>query len=284
LDNSCTKVYISPSKSDREIIEVKNQVLIHTKIDIAFPILHGKNGEDGTLQGLLEMSGIRYVGCNVATSSICIDKDYAHKIVSYAGFNVPSSLAIDYKTNQKEINDFSEKVGYPIYAKPAKEGSSIGITKAKNNHELLQGIDEALKFDKKVVLEENINGFEVGCAILGNDDLIVGTVDEIEIPNGFFDFKEKYTLEHSKIHLPARIDSELSERIKETAKGIYRALGCTGLSRVDMFVDKEKKIIFNEVNTLPGFTTGSRFPNMLLHSGIEYKDILDKLIELAMQE
>ncbi len=284
LDNGCTKVMISPSKGDREIIEIKNNVLIHTKIDIVFPILHGKNGEDGTLQGLLEISGIRYVGCNVAASSICMDKDYAHKIVSYAGFDVPNSLAIDHQTDEKEINDFAENVGYPIYVKPAKEGSSIGITKSKNKYELFQGIDEALKFDDKVVLEENINGFEVGCAILGKNDLIVGTVDEIEVPSGFFDFKEKYTLEHSKIHLPARIDNKLSEKIKETAKGIYRALGCSGLSRVDMFVDEKNRIVFNEVNTLPGFTTGSRFPNMLLHSGIEYKEILDKLIELGIQE
>ncbi len=283
LDNSCTKVMISPSKGDGEIVEISNQDIIHTKIDIVFPILHGRNGEDGTLQGLLEICGIPYVGCNTATSSICIDKDYAHKIVHNAGFNVPRSLAINNRTNEKEINDFANNVGYPIYVKPAKEGSSIGITKSKNKYELFQGIEEALKLDDKVVLEENINGFEVGCAILGNDDLIVGTVDEIEVPNGFFDFKEKYTLEHSKIHLPARIDSELSEKIKETAKGIYKSLGCSGLSRVDMFVDEKNRIVFNEVNTLPGFTTGSRFPNMLLHSGIEYKDILDKLIELGMQ-
>ncbi|SDK09777.1 D-alanine--D-serine ligase VanG [Natronincola ferrireducens] len=283
LDNSCTKVMISPSKGDREIIEIKNGMLIPTKIDIVFPVLHGKNGEDGTIQGLFEISGIPYVGCNVATSSVCMDKDYAHKIVDYAGFDVPKSLAISRQTNETEIEAFVERVNYPIYVKPAQEGSSIGITKANNKHELFQGIDEALQFDNKVVLEENINGFEVGCAIIGDDDLIVGTVDEIETPSGFFDFKEKYTLEYSKIHLPARIDNELCEKIKATAKGIYKVLGCTGLSRVDLFVDEKNRIIFNEVNTLPGFTTGSRFPNMLLHSGIEYRYILDMLIELGIK-
>lgn len=283
LDNGCTKVIISPSKGDKEIIEIRDGMLVSTKIDIVFPVLHGKNGEDGTLQGLFEISGIPYVGCNVAASSICMDKDYAHKIVDYAGFEVPRSLVVSHQINETEIEAFAEKVSYPIYVKPAQEGSSIGITKAGNKKELFGGIHEALKFDSKVVLEENIHGFEVGCAIIGNDDLIVGTVDEIEVPCWFFDFKEKYTLEHSKIHLPARIDKELCEKIKETAKGIYKALGCRGLSRVDLFVEGKDRIVFNEVNTLPGFTTGSRFPNMLLHSGIEYKSILDMLIELGMQ-
>lgn len=283
LDNSCTKVAIYPDKGDSGIIELRNGVLINTKLDIVFPVLHGKNGEDGTLQGLLEIAGIPYVGCNVVASSICMDKDYAHKIVSNAGYNVPRSIAIYKKIDEKEINNFAQEVGFPIYVKPAKEGSSIGISKVKGNEELFKGITEALKFDNKVVLEENIDGFEVGCAILGNDDLIVGTVDEIEVPTGFFDFKEKYTLENSKIHLPARIDRDLSEKVKEIAKGIYKALSCSGLSRVDMFVDKENRIVFNEVNTLPGFTTGSRFPNMLLHAGIEYKSILDKVIELGRQ-
>ena len=283
LDSSCKQIMISPNKGDQKIIEVYGDELVHTKIDIAFPVLHGRNGEDGTLQGLFEITGIPYVGCDVAASSICIDKDYAHKIVQYAGFDVPQSIAIDYRTKEDKINKFVENVGYPIYVKPSREGSSIGITKAENHGDLMEGIEAALKLDGKVVLEENIEGFEVGCAILGNDDLIVGTVDEIEVPNGFFDFTEKYTLQNSKIHLPARIDQDLSEKIKEIGKGIYKALGCSGLSRVDLFVDKNHRIVFNEVNTLPGFTTGSRFPNMLLHSGIEYKDILDKLIDLGMQ-
>ncbi|SMP56003.1 D-alanine--D-serine ligase VanG [Anoxynatronum buryatiense] len=283
LDDHCKEVMISPGKGNENLIEVENGMLTHTKIDVAFPVLHGKNGEDGTLQGLFEIAGIPYVGCNVTTSSICIDKDYTHKIVEYEGFNVPKSLAINHQTPEEEIDGFAKAVNYPVYVKPAQEGSSIGMTKAENRLQLFQGIKEALKFDEKVVLEEMIHGFEVGCAILGNDDLIVGTVDEIEIPGGFFDFTEKYTLKNSKIHLPARIDHELCERIKTAAKGIYQALGCRGLARVDLFIAEKNRIVFNEVNTLPGFTTGSRFPNMLLHAGMEYKCILDKLIELGMQ-
>ena len=282
LDNNCTKIILSPNMGDREIIEIKDNTLISRKIDIMFPVLHGKNGEDGAIQGIFEVSGIPYVGCNVASSAICMDKDYAHIIVENGGIRVPKSLVIHSKINMEEIDDFINDVGLPIYVKPANEGSSIGITKANSKSELIKGIEEAYKYDSKVVLEENIDGFEVGCAVMGNDELVVGTVDEIEIPGGFFDYVEKYTIIESKIHLPARIDKELSEKIKETAKSIYRALGCTGLARIDMFLDKNNNIIFNEANTMPGFTTGSRFPNMLLHSGIKYKDILDRLIELGL--
>ncbi len=281
LDKNCTKILLLPNKENRGIIEITDGKLKHTEIDIIFPVLHGRNGEDGAIQGLFEVMGVPYVGCKVASSAICMDKDYAHKIVDNAGFRVPRSLVINNRVDEKKISDFIANVGFPIYVKPANEGSSIGITKANSKSELFKGIEEAYKYDSKVVLEENIDGFEVGCAVMGNDELVVGTVDEIEIPGGFFDYVEKYTIIKSKIHLPARIDKELSEKIKETAKSIYRTLGCTGLARIDMFLDKNNNIIFNEVNTMPGFTTGSRFPNMLLHSGIKYKDILDKLIELG---
>lgn len=282
LDENCSNVIFSLNKGDNQIIEIKDKIISYTDIDIVFPVLHGRNGEDGTLQGLLEIAGIPYVGCGVLASSIGLDKDLSHKIVKSAGFNVPESIAIDKNYSCDTILDFANRVAYPIYVKPANEGSSIGITRACSEEELFKGIQEALKLDSKVVLEENIRGFEVGCAIIGKDKLITGSVDEIEVPGGFFDFKEKYTLANSRIHLPARIDVKLQEEIKNVAKGIYRALGCQGLSRIDMFVDENRRIIFNEVNTLPGFTTGSRFPKMLLDSGMEYKDILDKLIELEL--
>mgnify|MGYP000876365623 CR=1 FL=1 len=283
LEDNCNQILISPNRMDSEIIEIKNDIFIRRKIDIIFPVLHGKNGEDGNIQGIFEIAGIPYVGCNVISSSICMDKDYAHKIVDNAGFKVPKSLVINSEVDTEKINAFLVNMDFPIYVKPANEGSSIGITKASNGNELFTGIEEAFKYDNKIVLEENIDGFEVGCAIIGNDDLIVGTVDEIDFSGWLFDFKEKYTLIHSKIHLPARIDRTLTEKIKQTAIGIYGALGCTGLARVDMFLDKNNNIIFNEVNTMPGFTTGSRFPNMLLHSGMKYKDMLDKVIELGLE-
>jgi D-alanine---D-serine ligase len=282
MDNNCINVMFSLNKGDKQLIEIKDNIIKYINVDIVFPVLHGRNGEDGSLQGLLEITGIPYVGCGVLSSAICLDKDLSHKIVECAGFNVPKSIAISSNTKRERIFNFAEKVKYPIFVKPANEGSSIGMTKANNEAELFLGIKEALKYDRKVVLEGNIEGYEVGCAIIGEDELIVGTVDEIELLCDFFDFKEKYTLKKTRIHLPARIDKSMEEKIKEVGKGIYMALGCKGLSRVDMFVDKNNKIIFNEVNTMPGFTTGSRFPKMLLHSGMEYKDILDKLIEMEL--
>jgi len=283
-DPDCTELLISPGIGNEKFFEIAKGRILPLKVDIVFPVLHGTKGEDGSIQGLLEVMGMPYVGCNVAASAIGLDKDLSHKIVHYAGYDVPKSMSITQETMKGKIEDFTKTVGFPIYVKPAHGGSSIGMTKAENSLQLYQGITEAFTYDKKVVLEEMIHGFEVGCAVLGKGDLLLGTVDEIEVVGGFFDYNEKYTLKNSKIHLPARIHSDLVNKIKNTARGVYKALGCSGLARVDFFVDKENRIIFNEVNTLPGFTKGSRFPNMLMHEGYEYKFIIDKLIELGLTE
>ena len=280
--NNCSEILINPCK-DGGILEIKENEFIPLKIDVVFPVLHGRYGEDGTIQGLLEMIGVPYIGCDVPSSAICMDKDYAHKLVEHSGIQVPSSLVINRNFVEEVILSFVEKVGFPIYIKPANEGSSIGITRAMNHDALIRGIGEALGFDNKVVLEENIDGFEVGCAIIGNKELIIGEVSELELPNGFFlDYEEKYNVKKINIHIPARIDPILKDRIIATAKDIYRILGCSGLSRVDMFVDKDERIIFNEVNTMPGFTTTSIFPEMLIRSNITYGEILDKLIEVEI--
>lgn len=281
LEN-CNPILINPSKKLESFIEIKNEQLIPLTIDVVFPVLHGKYGEDGSIQGLLEIIGIPYIGCGVASSAICMDKDYAHKLVDKEGIKVPKNLAIDRNLQEDEVLNFIKEVHYPVYIKPANEGSSIGMTKAESENQLFMGIKEAFRYDNKVVLEENIDGFEVGCAIIGKEELIVGTVDELEVPDGFFDFEEKYSLVKSKIHVPARIDEDLKQRIVNTGKDIYRILGCSGLSRVDMFVDRDKNIFFNEVNTMPGFTTGSRFPNMLLHSHMSYIELLNELIEMEL--
>ena len=277
---NCTKIIINPSKDQGGILEIRDNDLIPLKIDVIFPVLHGRYGEDGAIQGLLEILGIPYIGCGVVSSAICMDKDYAHKLVEYAGIGVPFSIVVHRSFPRDDILDFVEKVGFPIYVKPANEGSSIGMTRARDIGELFDGIQEAFQFDHKVVLEENIDGYEVGCAIIGDEELIVGTVDELEVPDGFFlDYEEKYNLKKVKVHVPARIDDLLKDRIIGTAKDIYRILGCSGLSRIDLFIDRDQRILFNEVNTMPGFTTGSRFPNMLLHSNMDYIGLLDKLID-----
>ncbi|MCR8845160.1 D-alanine--D-serine ligase VanG [Paenibacillus sp. SC116] len=281
---SCIPAFISPSREMRGLIEIARTEYRVTPIDIVFPVLHGKYGEDGTLQGLLELAGIPFVGCNMLSSAICMDKEVAHTLVQAAGINTPGSLTMYKGESMEEVVKAAKEIGFPLYVKPAKSGSSLGITKSFNEQQLIEGIEHAFQHDNKVVIEQNIDGFEVGCAILGHADPIIGVVDEIELTGDFFDFTEKYTLSSSRIHLPARIDADTANRVKETAMIIYRTLGCRGFARVDMFLTPEGNIVFNEVNTIPGFTAHSRYPNMLRASGIGYSEILDRLLQLAVTE
>lgn len=282
--SSCIPSFISPSREIRGLIELVNTEFHITPIDVVFPMLHGKYGEDGTLQGLLELSGIPYVGCDMLSSAICMDKEIAHTLVQAAGIDTPRSMTVFEGENIEKAVFTADNLGFPLYVKPAKSGSSLGITKAYNKQELLKGVELAFSHDKKVVIEQNIDGFEVGCAVLGNSDPIIGVIDEIEITGDFFDFNEKYSLNTSEIHLPARIDADTTNKVKETAMLIYKTLGCKGFARVDMFLTSDGRVVFNEVNTIPGFTSKSRYPNMLRSSGISYPEILDRLLQLAVWE
>lgn len=256
------------------------------EIDCIFPVLHGRNGEDGTIQGLCQMTGIPFVGCDMTSSAVCMDKEFTHIICEAAGIKTAPYVAA---TNSSKLNirnlydEVYEKFSTPIFIKPANNGSSIGISKIRNYDEFERGIMDAFQFDNKVVIEKGIDGFEIGCAVVGNEDLIIGEVDEIETKNDFFDYVEKYSQHNSKIHCPARISDELKSEAKRTAEKTYRALGCKGLSRVDMFVTTDNKIILNEINTIPGLTDLSRYPSMLKKIGIEYKDLIVKLVELALE-
>lgn len=269
------RVAISNSRSIRGLIEMRNTGNSVVQLDLAFPVLHGKNGEDGTVQGLFELAGIPVVGCGTLSSALCMDKDRAHKLVQAAGISVPKSVAL----RRGEAVDTSG-LTYPLFVKPVRSGSSIGITKVWRAQALPAAINLAFTHDDTVIIEESIDGFEVGCAVLGIDDLTVGRADEIELSQGFFDFTEKYTLKTSKIHMPARIDPATEKRIQETAKTIYRVLGCSGFARVDMFLRPDGEIVFNEVNTIPGFTSHSRYPNMMKGIGLSFPEMLDKLMGL----
>lgn len=283
-NENCNEAFISPCRDHKGFIEVKNSQAEITPVDVVFPVLHGKFGEDGTLQGLLELSGIPFIGCKTLSSAICMDKAIAHNIVGESGIKVTKSIIV-YKEENNVIHKINKKnVNLPMYVKPAKSGSSIGITRISNIEELHDAIDKAFIHDNKVVIEEAIDGFEVGCAVLGSDEVIVGGVDEIELSSGFFDFNEKYTLETSKIHTPARIDEAKSQEIKKTAIDIYKLLSCEGMARVDMFIDKKGDIFFNEVNTIPGFTSNSRYPKMMNLIGLSYTKLIDKLIEVTVSE
>lgn len=256
-------------------------------IDCIFPVLHGRNGEDGTIQGLCQMTGISYVGCDMTSSAVSMDKEFTHVICEMAGIKTAPYIAAvnSNKLNVKKLYDEAlERLSLPMFIKPANNGSSLGISKIRNYDEFEKGIMEAFEYDNKVVIESMIDGFEIGCAVIGNDELIIGEVDEIDTKNDFFDYVEKYSQHNSKIYCPARISDELKQDAKEIAEKVYKALGCKGMSRIDMFVTLDNKIILNEINTIPGLTDLSRYPSMLKKIGMEYKDLIVKLVELAMEK
>ncbi len=282
-DSNLTGVVISQNRSIHGMLEFRSGVTFAVRIDLAFPVLHGKNGEDGTVQGVFETAGIPVVGCGILASALCMDKDRAHKLVQAAGVAVPKAVTLRI-FEKYDIKKLTAGLKFPLFVKPVKAGSSFGITKVFAENELEDAISFAFYYDDTVIIEENIEGFEVGCAVMGIDELTTGRVDEIELQSGFFDFKEKYTLETSKIHMPARIDSECEQRIQNTAKVIYRALGCSGFARVDMFLTPTGEIVFNEVNTIPGCTSHSRYPNMMKGIGIEFAELLDRILGLYANE
>lgn len=279
----CVPAILSPERRAHKLLLLTKSGMESISIDVAFPVLHGKNGEDGTVQGTVTLAGIPLAGCSVLASALCMDKDRAHKLAGLTGVRIPSSLVLETNTPRQSSVNFAEKIGYPLYVKPVKAGSSYGITRVKEASELLAAIDLAFQYDNQVILEENIEGFEVGCAVLGTQELITGEVDEIELSGGFFDFTEKYTLKTSAIHVPARISKAKAKKVKETAKRIYQALGCSGFARVDMFLTPSGEIVFNEVNTIPGFTEHSRYPGMMKAAGHSFQKILEQIIEQAVK-
>ena len=276
-------VVVSQSPATKGMLELVGTNYRVIEIDLAFPVLHGKNGEDGTLQGLFELAGIPVIGCNTLSSALCMDKDRAQKLVNLAGISVPKSVTFNAYNAKSALQEIDATLTYPLFVKPVRAGSSFGITKVMKKQELDAAIAMAFEHDTEVIVEETINGFEVGCAVLGIDELTVGRVDEIELSNGFFDYTEKYTLKSSKIYMPARIDAETEKRIQKAAVTIYKALGCSGFARVDMFLTPSGEIVFNEVNTIPGFTSHSRYPNMMKGIGLSFAEMLDKLIGLYVE-
>lgn len=247
--------------------------------DAAFPVLHGKNGEDGTLQGLLELAGIPVIGCGALSSALCMDKDRAHKLAALAGVKVPRSAVFRRGAGMDVLHEAAAELGYPLFVKPVRAGSSFGITRVTGPEGLAGAAAAAFANDRELLLEEAIAGFEVGCAVLGTDVLTVGAVDEIELSQGFFDFEEKYTLKTSAIHCPARISPPKAQEIQSAAKAIYRALDCKDFARVDLFLTPAGEIIFNEVNTIPGFTAHSRYPNMMQSIGLDFATLITRIIE-----
>ena len=280
--------------------KIENVMQYLKKLDVIFPVLHGLYGEDGTIQGLFELLKIPYVGCKVLGSSIAMDKVYAKIILEKAGINQTKSCYIR-KYNDKYIliNDkfdeerlgiselckkIQQKIKYPIFVKPSNSGSSIGISKAENIQQLQIAIEEAEKYDCKILSEEGINGKEVECAVLGNEDVIAGEVGEIRPADVFYSYDAKYNNENSKTLIPAEITTKQANEIKNIAIKAFKAIDGKGLARVDFFVEnKTGKIYLNEINTMPGFTQISMYPKLIESYGIPYSNLLDKLIELAQE-
>jgi D-alanine-D-alanine ligase len=258
-------------------------------LDVVFPVLHGTFGEDGTLQGVLEMAGLPYVGCGVAASALAMDKSLAKMV--FASLGIPQApytvtTAHQWNEDKEAVMDSVEQVlGYAVFVKPANLGSSVGVGKAKNRQELSGAINDALQFDNKVVIEKSMeNCHEVECSVLGNQDPRASVVGEIIPGAEFYNYETKYIDDKSQLVIPAPLDDATTARVQQLAIESFRAIDGTGLARVDFFVDRNTmEVTLNEVNTLPGFTPISMYPRLWAASGIPYPQLIDQLIELALQ-
>ncbi|MBR1862764.1 MAG: D-alanine--D-alanine ligase [Ruminococcus sp.] len=255
------------------------------RVDCIFPVLHGKNGEDGTIQGIFEMSELPFVGCDLLSSANCMDKDLTHTVLEASGIRTAKWVRIllsEMNRLDEKCKEMEEKLGFPMYVKPANCGSSVGISKCRNADELRAGIKAAFIHDRKVIVEEEIKGIECECAVMGNEDAFASTVGEISAANEFYDYDAKYNDQGSKTYIPARISEESIEEIRRIAVKAYHAMGCGGLSRVDFFLCEDGTVILNEINTLPGHTKISMFPQLMEHEGISCPEQEDRLIKLAL--
>ena len=277
--------------------KIKNVVEILQKMDVVFPVLHGLYGEDGTIQGMLEMLKVPYVGCKVLASSVCMDKVYTKYILKNAKINQAKFVDIKYDNkyvdddleemdlqNDEIIDVVNKKLGFPVFVKPSNSGSSVGVTKANNGEELVRAIQTASQYDKKILIEKAIVGKEVECAVLGNDEVKASTVGEIISAEDFYTYDAKYNNSESKTVIPALIPKKIIEEIRRCAIKAFKAVDGSGLARVDFFVEKDtNKVFLNEINTMPGFTEISMYPKLWEASGISYSELLDELIKLALQ-
>ena len=257
-------------------------------IDCVFPVLHGENGEDGSIQGLMQIAGIPCVGPGVSASASCMDKTLTKLIVSetdvrQANWYLARRSSIEKKMDRL-IRDIEQGGSYPLFVKPAGTGSSVGVSKVRNREELEKALETAARYDSKVLVEEFVDGHEVEVAVLGNDSPVASVVGEILAGAEFYDYDAKYNSEESRTVIPAEISERASQELREAAVTVYKALGCRGMSRVDFFLTYAgDEVVFNEINTLPGFTSISMYPKLFEASGIPYENLLDELIRLAVE-
>jgi D-alanine--(R)-lactate ligase len=247
-------------------------------------MLHGRYGEDGTIQGILEMAGIPYVGCGITASALCMDKALTYLVAAAAGVSVPR-----HKVLFADAEITTDDLQYPLFVKPARSGSSFGVSKVREPAALPSAVDAARRYDGKVLLEEAVIGNEVGCAVLGNaDNLCTGALDQIDLSGGFFrihqEARPEQGSENATIRVPAPVSEDVRGRLIETAKAVYRALGCRGLARVDLYLTPDGQAVLNEVNSMPGFASYSRYPRMMAGAGLPLREVIDRLIALALED
>ena len=279
----CKKVVVDHNPKDTSLLVLNGDGYEKINVDVYFPVLHGSNGEDGRLQGLFDMAGASYVGCGTLSSAVGMDKEYA-KII-FAHFGIPQADWVtirSYHDLDKKVAEIEERLSYPVFVKPANAGSSLGAGKAKSRDELLKAIENAFKYDSKVLAEQLLKGHEVECAVLGKcGDVAVSTVGEIVADEEFYTYDSKYSATStSSLNIPAPISESAAEKVKAFAVCAFEAVSGKGLSRVDFFVDGEE-VKINEINTLPGFTSISMYPKLFDYCGVDGKQLLTKLIELA---
>lgn len=282
---SLKKAYIAPDSKIHGIVTEDGEQI---KLDVIFPVLHGKNGEDGTVQGLFQLAQIPFVGCDATSSGSCMDKAVTNAVADAFGIEQAKWCAFteyEYNKDSEKCLDFAiNKLGFPIFIKPANAGSSVGITKAHGKDELIEGIKKAFKEDKKVILEEFIEGQEVEVAVLGNEEPVAAEVGQIVAAAEFYDFDAKYNNPESELHIPALLSEEKRNEVRQEAIRAYKALSCEGMSRCDFFVTKaDQRVLLNEINTIPGQTSISMYPKLFEAVGVGYTELIDRLIDLAIK-
>ena len=278
---------ISPVRG-QGLLTFEGDCVVRQRIDVVFPVLHGENGEDGTMQGLLQMAGIPYVGPHVAPSAVAMDKTLTKLVVDHAG--VPQAAWQLVRSGELEnhmentMDSLELRFRYPMFVKPAGTGSSVGVSKAADREALRNALLAAAKFDKKILVEEFIHGREIEVAGMGNESPVASICGEIDSGADFYDYDAKYITDTSTAYIPARIPGNVAEIVREAAVKVYSAIGCQGLSRVDFFVTfEENRVVFNEINTIPGFTSISMYPKLFTASGIPYTQLIDELLKLALE-
>jgi len=281
-NGSCRPAVLSPDRSVHGLLVLEQEQYKMIRLDVVFPVLHGKLGEDGAMQGLSELSGIPYVGCDVQSSALCMDKSLAYIIARDAGIATPN-----YQTVTANDKIDPDRLAYPVFVKPARSGSSFGVSKVSRKEDLPGAMETARQYDSKVLIEEAVVGSEVGCAILGERfGLVAGEVDRISLSHGFFRIHQEGEPENGSDNstpiVPADISAESRSLVQETAKAVYRALGCKGLARVDMFLKEDGTVVLNEVNTLPGMTSYSRYPRMMAAAGLPLAEVIDRIVSLTL--